>query len=75
MHDPADPGIAHDLHVPRQSLAQQVPCSQNPESQSVAVVHAAPTGFAPQLPVVHMFDRHCVLSVQVMRQSPFAAQR
>jgi hypothetical protein len=75
MHDPAEPVIAHDLHVPLQSLAQQVPCSQKPESQSPGIAQAAPTGFRPQLPVVHMFDRHCALSVQVVRQSPVEPQR
>ena len=75
MHDPAEPAIAHDLQVPLQSLAQQTPCSQKPESQSPATAQVAPTGLRPQLPVVHMFDRHCALSVQVVRQSPAAPHR
>jgi len=75
MHEPADPWTAHDLHVPPQSLAQQTPCAQKPESQSPATAQVAPTGLRPQLPEVHMFDRHCVLSVQVVRQSPTALQR
>ena len=75
MHEPADPAIAQDLQVPLQSLAQQTPCSQKPESQSPAAVQVAPTGLPPQLPAAHMFERHWALSVQVVRQSPLAPQR
>ena len=32
-----------------QAVAQQIPCSQNPDMQSVVAVHVPPIGFFPQL--------------------------
>jgi len=39
--------------VPLQAVAQQTPCAQNPEAQSLAVAHGVPGGLGPQLPFTH----------------------
>jgi len=51
MHCPSLPAIAHDRQVPLHAVAQQTPCAQNPEAQSLAVLHGVPGGFGPQLPL------------------------
>jgi hypothetical protein len=58
-----------------QPVAQQMPCAQNPESQSVPCTQAAPMGARPQLPFMHCAGvTHCVLPLQVVRQSLPAPQ-
>jgi len=75
-HDPAEPDSAHDLHVWSQSVAQQTPCAQKPESQSDGAAHATPTGFLPQLPFTHIaVPRHSLVSPHAWRQSPFVPHR
>jgi len=69
---PAEPGSAHDLHVPLQSDTQQTPCAQMFEAQSLSAVQIPPGGSLPQLFIVHLFPvvqstsaeqfvRHCPL--------------
>jgi len=65
---PTLPVSAHDWQVPVQAVAQQNPWAQKPELHSAAEPQAAPIGFLPQLPPMHVFgdvqsafDAHDVL--------------
>jgi len=49
------PGSAHDLQRPVQLLAQQTPCWQKPESQSVAAPQPRPSGRLVQTPPLHTY--------------------
>jgi hypothetical protein len=54
-----------------QAPPQQIPCWQNPDMQSVAAVHVAPSGFFPQLPLVQTFPVEQSASVaHVLLQVP-----
>ena len=69
MHCPSLPAIAHDRHVPSQAVAQQTPVTQKPDAQSLALAHAAPGGFGPQLPFTHAAPpTQSALVVQLARQ-------
>jgi hypothetical protein len=73
--EPTVPISAHERQVPLQAVAQQTPWAQNPESQSVPCVQAAPIGNRPQLPAVQVAgDTHCASPEQVVRQSPLPPQ-
>ena len=74
-HVPTVPVSAHDRQIPTQAVAQQTPCSQNPELHSPAAPHVAPIGFLPQLPPVQTLGATQSLSVvQVTRHAPEAPQ-
>ena len=68
---PTVPVSAHERQIPTQAVAQQTPCSQNPELHSVAPPQVAPIGFLPQLPEMQVFGFvHSAVVPQVMRQVP-----
>lgn len=68
---PAEPGIAHDLHVPVQADEQQTPCAQMLVPQSASAVHVAPGGSLPQLFMVHLFPVvQSPSAVQLLRHWP-----
>src|SRR6185369_13066517 len=68
---PPVPESAHDMHVPRQAVWQQTPCSQKLLAHSAAAPHAAPGGFLPQLPPLHTLPAVQSLEpVQLARQLP-----
>jgi hypothetical protein len=68
---PAEPTRAQVRQLAVQRELQQTPCSQNPESQSAAAVHDAPSGFLPQLMFVQALGaRQSALLVHDVRQSP-----
>jgi hypothetical protein len=46
---PSLPVSAHDMQVPVQLDAQQTPCWQRPDAQSVVAVQVAPSGLSAQL--------------------------
>ena len=61
--------------MPTQVVAQQTPCSQNPELHSPAAPQVAPIGFLPQLPLMQVFGLvQSALVVQLVRQAPAAPQ-
>jgi hypothetical protein len=65
------PGTAHERHVPVHAVAQQMPCSQNPDMQSDVAAQVPPTDFFPQLPFRHRFPlEHCAFVVQDVKQLP-----
>jgi hypothetical protein len=75
VQTPVLPAIAHDMQVPVQAVAQQTPCAQNPELQSVAVAQLAPIGPLPQLPFLHVLPvAQSPSTVQVVLHWPPAAQ-
>jgi hypothetical protein len=54
-----------------QAVAQQMPCSQNPDRQSVVAVQVPPGGFFPQLVLTQKFpDVQSVFAAQVLLQLP-----
>src|SRR4051794_33164384 len=70
-HVPSLPGTAHDWHVPVHALPQQMPCSQNPDVQSVGAAQLPPRPFFPQLPFRHRLPfEHCAFVVHVPKQTP-----
>ena len=72
---PTLPAIAQDMQVPVQALAQQIPCAQNPELQSVAAAQLAPMGPLPQLPFLHVLPaEQSASTVQVVWHWPPVAQ-
>lgn len=50
---PGRPGTAHDRQIPRHSLAQQTPCSQNPDAQAPPDRHVWPLALGPHEPFMH----------------------
>ena len=60
MQVPALPAIAHDLQVPVQAVAQQTPCAQRVDLQSVSAPQLAPGGLWPQLPLTQMLPARAV---------------
>jgi hypothetical protein len=50
VHVPTVPVSAHDWQVPAQPALQHTPCAQNPETQPVPVVQAAPSAFFVHTP-------------------------
>jgi hypothetical protein len=54
LHVPRLLAIAHDLQVPVQAWLQQYPWAQNPESHSLAIVHAVPIGLSVQMLALQM---------------------
>jgi hypothetical protein len=75
VQTPVLPAIAQDMQVPLQAVAQQIPCAQNPELQSVAVAQLAPIGARPQLPFLHVLPAaQSASTVQVVLHWPPAAQ-
>jgi hypothetical protein len=68
---PSVPGFAHDMQVPVQVVAQQIPWAQIPELQSVASVQVAPSGALPQLvPVQTLGEAQSAVVPQVVLQAP-----
>ena len=54
-----------------QAVAQQIPCSQNPEMQSAVAMQVPPGGFFPQLVLTQKFPVvQSVLAAQVFLQVP-----
>jgi hypothetical protein len=51
LQAPSEPATAHDLQVPVQAVAQQIPSSQKPERHSEAAPQAVLVGFLPQAPL------------------------
>src|SRR5262249_49866791 len=54
-HVPSLPVTAHDWQVPVQAVMQQIPCSQNPDMQSVVAVQVPPGPLFPPLPLRQRF--------------------
>ena len=70
MQVPAAPASAHDWQVPLQLLLQQTPCAQIRLLQSSPVVHDAPSGRRPQLPLLQKLPAtQSSLVWQVVKQS------
>lgn len=68
---PAVPVSAQDRQLAVQVVAQQTPCAQMPLAQSVPAMHAAPSGFLPQLPPVQTFPaEQSAFVLQVALQLP-----
>ena len=68
---PPVPVSEHDMQVPVQAVWQQTPCAQMPLAQSVPAMHAAPSGFLPQLPPVQTFPaEQSAFVLQVALQLP-----
>jgi hypothetical protein len=67
------PGLAraHDWQVPVQLVAQQTPCWQKPEAQSVAAAHDVPSALPPHPAPVQQIEP---LQVYPVAQSAFVAQ-
>jgi hypothetical protein len=75
-HVPSVPVRPHDRQMPTQAVAQQTPCSQNPELHSPAAPHVAPIGFLPQLVPLQVFGLlQSADDPQVVRQVPAAPHR
>jgi hypothetical protein len=54
-----------------QAVAQQIPCSQNPDKQSVVAMHVPPGGFFPQLVLTQKFPVvQSMLTAQLLLQVP-----
>lgn len=71
VHVPSEPGTAHDWQVPAHSVPQQTPCAQIPELHCIPVLHVAPGGSRPQLPLTQVFgDAQSAVVVHVVRQAP-----
>jgi hypothetical protein len=70
------PGNAHDLHVPRQALAQQTPCSQKPVAHSLSAPQPTPLALSTQaVPLQTAGDTQSVelvAGVQLVLQTPLA---
>jgi hypothetical protein len=67
---PSLPGTAHDMQLVPQASRQQTPCWHMLELQSSPVVHAAPSGLRPQLPLVQTLPPpQSALVVQLLRQA------
>jgi hypothetical protein len=77
MQVPALPVIAHDLQVPVQVVAQQTPCAQWSDLQSVSTPQLAPGGLGPQLPAVQKLPVpvQSASEEQIVLQDPVAPQR
>jgi hypothetical protein len=78
---PSLPASAHDRQVPEQLDAQQTPCWQKPDAQSVVAVQVAPSGSSAQLAALQQIVplqvypvAQSALVAQVVRQSPPAPQ-
>jgi hypothetical protein len=72
-HVPAVPARAHELQIPLHSVLQHAPSSQNPELHSSGAVHAPPSGFLPQLALMHVFGAvHSASFEQTVWQTAFA---
>jgi hypothetical protein len=68
---PPVPVSEHDMQVPVHAVLQQTPCAQNPLLHSPPAVHAAPSGFSPQLDAVQTLPLvQSALAVQLARQLP-----
>ena len=68
---PIVPVSPHDRQMPTQAVAQQTPCSQNPELHSPAAPQVAPIGFLPQLLERQVFGLvQSAVDAQVIRQVP-----
>jgi len=67
---PSLPGTAHDMQLPVHIPLQHTPCWQLVELQSSPVVHVAPSGFLPQLPLLHTLPAaQSALAAHVFRQA------
>jgi hypothetical protein len=53
LHTPREVFSAHDLQMPVQADAQQMPCSQKPDRHSFLLPQVAPFGLRPQEPFTH----------------------
>src|SRR6185503_11072809 len=70
VHAPSLPGTAHDMQLPPHISRQQTPCWHSMELQSSPVVHDAPSGLRPQLPLVQTLPPpQSRLVVQRLRQA------
>jgi hypothetical protein len=70
-HVPSLPETAHDRHVPVHIAEQQRPWAHTLELHSASAPQAAPIGFLPQLPPMHVLGARQSASVeQVVRQAP-----
>jgi hypothetical protein len=66
--------IAHDMHVPVQTVAQQTPCAQWVDMQSASAEQLAPGGLRPQLPLLHELPgEQSVSAVQTVLHEPALA--
>jgi hypothetical protein len=71
VHVPTVPASAHDLHVPVQAVAQQTPCAQKSDAQSLATAHVAPFAAFPQLVPVQTFgDAQSLGAAHEVLQTP-----
>jgi hypothetical protein len=57
MQEPSLPGTPHDMQRPLQVPVQQKPCWHEPDRQSSAVLHLAPMGALPHLPLVQTLGK------------------
>jgi hypothetical protein len=59
--------------MPLHSVLQQAPSSQKPELHSAGSVHGPPSGFLPQLPLMHVFGAvHSASFEHTVWQTAFA---
>jgi hypothetical protein len=76
VHVPRLPTTAQDRQVPVHTVAQQTPCWQNPELQSLSLPHVAPGGARPQLLLVHTLPGlQSELVLHVVRHCPVVPHR
>lgn len=69
LHTPSDPGSAHDLQDPVQSVAQHTPCAQNPDAQSAPVEQSAPGCTLPHELLMQLFPaEQFVAEVHAVKQ-------
>jgi hypothetical protein len=65
---PAEPGSAHDWHLPPQRELQQTPCEQKPVAHSASLEHNAGGTFNPHEFATQLFgDLHCRLVAQLLK--------
>jgi hypothetical protein len=55
VHVPGEPVSAHDAQFAVHAVVQQTPCAQKVELHWAPIVHAAPIGSLPQLPLTQLF--------------------
>jgi hypothetical protein len=73
VHVPFVAVSAQLRHAPPQASLQHTPSTQNPDAQSVAIVHAPPIVRLPQLPFWHaMPGAQSAFVLQIVLQAPDA---